>query len=143
MRKASIFCAVLLSITALQMDSANASPFTRRTNRVRVQALSVSSLIDTAAEFVEVRALTLCRKSCACVYTMFPLTSLQKGLDSLRGASVCEHLQTVLTPLANLGEITLSTSGPPEPDQSLLNRPDFWEMATVQHASGRIYHYIQ
>ena len=59
MRKASIFCAVLLlSTTALQMDSANASPFTRRTNRVRVQTLSASSLIDTATEFVEVRAFT-------------------------------------------------------------------------------------
>ena len=73
---------------------------------------------------------------------MFPLTSLQKGLESLGGASVCEHLGTVLTPLADLDKITLSTSGPPEPDQSLLNHPELWETATVQHASGRIYHYM-
>ena len=49
---------------------------------------------------------------------------------------MCDHLQTVLTPLTDLGKITLSTSGPPEDDQSLLNHPEFWEVATVQQATG-------
>ena len=51
--------------------------------------------------------------------------------------SVSDHLQTVLSPLGDLGKITLSTSGPPEPDQSLLNHPEFWEIATVQHDHGK------
>ena len=43
----------------------------------------------------------------------------------------------MLTSLGDLGKITLSTSGPPEPDQSLLNHPEFWDIATVQHAPGK------
>ena len=43
----------------------------------------------------------------------------------------------MLTSLGDLGKITLSTSGPPEPDHSLLNHPEFWDIATVQHAPGK------
>ena len=62
---------------------------------------------------------------------------IKDGLNSLQGVSVCDHLQTVLSSLGDLGKITLSTYGPPEPDQSLLNHPEFWDMATVQHAPGK------
>ena len=43
----------------------------------------------------------------------------------------------MLSNLGDLGKITLSTSGPPEPDHSLLNHPEFWEVATAQHASSK------
>ena len=43
----------------------------------------------------------------------------------------------MLSSLGDLDKITLSTSGPPEPGQSLLNHPEFWDMATVQHAPGK------
>ena len=51
--------------------------------------------------------------------------------------SICDHLQTLLTSLGNAGKLTLSTSGPPQPDQSLFNNPEFWKVASVQHASGK------
>ena len=62
-------------------------------------------------------------------------------MNTLNGSGVyiCDHLQTVLTPLADLGKITLSTSGPPEPDESLLNHPEFWDVDTVQPASGMLF----
>ena len=63
MGKANIFCAaLLLSVAALQMHSVNASPMEWQTNRVHVQALSASSLIDHAAEFLEVRACMRCAR---------------------------------------------------------------------------------
>ena len=58
-------------------------------------------------------------------------------MNYLHEASVCDHLQTVLSSLSDRGKITLSTSGPPEPDQSLLNHPEFWEVDTVQPSAGK------
>ena len=61
----------------------------------------------------------------------------QNGLNSLQEKSVCDHLQTVLGPLASNGELHLSTSGPPQVDKSLLNaNQDFWGTASVQRATG-------
>ncbi|CAI7990402.1 hypothetical protein GBAR_LOCUS477, partial [Geodia barretti] len=59
---------------------------------------------------------------------------LQEGLKSLQGKSVCEHLQTVLPRLSSGGKIHFSTSGPPTPDNSLLNNADFWGSASLQHS---------
>ena len=54
---------------------------------------------------------------------------------------MCDHLQRVLT-LAHAGQlITLSTAGPPNGVNSLLNNPEFWRVASVQHASGELYNY--
>ena len=76
-------------------------------------------------------------KTMFCFALPTPIITIKDGLNSLQGVSVCDHLQTVLSSLGDLGKITLSTSGPPEPDQSLLNHPEFWDMATVQHAPGK------
>ena len=67
---------------------------------------------------------------------MLEMLFLQSGLQGLK---VCDHLQTVFTALADHGKITLSTSGPPEHDQSLLNHPEFWDVVTVQQVSGIQY----
>ena len=57
----------------------------------------------------------------------------QAGVDSLKGKSLCDHLQVLLHELRDDGKITVSTSGPPEPDQSLLNNAEFWkDVASVQ-----------
>ena len=61
---------------------------------------------------------------------------MQDGLSNLKEISVCDHLQTLLTPLGDVGKLTLSTSGPPQPDRSLFNNPEFWKVASFQHASG-------
>ena len=65
---------------------------------------------------------------------------LQEGLKSLQGKSVCEHLQTVLPPLRSGGKIHFSTSGPPTPDNSLLNNADFWGSASLQHSQCKNHH---
>ena len=61
---------------------------------------------------------------------------IQDGVSNLKKKSVCDHLQSLLTPLGDVGKLTLSTSGPPQPDQSLFNNPDFWKVASLQQASG-------
>ena len=58
---------------------------------------------------------------------------------TLCGMSICDYLQTVLSNLGDLGKITLSTSGPPEPDHSLLKNLGFWEVTTAQYASSKSF----
>ena len=61
---------------------------------------------------------------------------------------MCDHLQTVLNPLAASGKLQLSTSGPLQADKSLLNADHiFWDTASVQQAAGILrslyfYYYV-
>ncbi|CAI8011125.1 hypothetical protein GBAR_LOCUS7239, partial [Geodia barretti] len=63
-------------------------------------------------------------------------TFVQNGLNSLSGTqTVCLHLRALLSQLQVAGTITLSTTGPPSPDNSLLQHPEFWgNVVTIQHA---------
>ena len=60
----------------------------------------------------------------------------------MKERSVCEHLQTVLSPLASSGKLDLSTSGPSTTGKSLLNANlDFWGTALAQQAAGELHDY--
>ena len=70
------------------------------------------------------------------IHCTFCFICTQDGLNSLQ-ESMCDHLQTVLNPLAASGKLQLSTSGPLQADKSLLNADhSFWDTASVQQDAG-------
>ncbi|CAI8031708.1 hypothetical protein GBAR_LOCUS17977, partial [Geodia barretti] len=100
-----VLIGLVLGSASLQLQSASAYRY-----RGRVRAQSSISLIPNVEQY------------------------FQEGLKSLQGKSVCEHLQTVLPRLSSGGKIHFSASGPPTPDNSLLNNADFWGSASLQHS---------
>lgn len=70
---------------------------------------------------------------------MIKNNNLQNGQrTNLQGKSACDHFQTLLTPLGNVGKLTLSTSGPPQHDQTLFSNNDFWSLESALHPDGEL-----
>ena len=65
---------------------------------------------------------------------------LQNGIQGLSGSqTVCVALGALLNQLSGAGTISLSTSGPPSPDNSLLQHPEFFgNLVLVQRAAGEL-----
>ena len=65
---------------------------------------------------------------------------LQNGIQGLSGSqTVCAALGALLNQLSGAGTISLSTSGPPSPDNSLLQHPEFFgNLVLVQRAAGEL-----
>lgn len=140
-----LLCSLFVGI--LQLQPANGSPHMCSDDLVRMQdqiLLSADALIHRLKVFVKVRSYILSTPEY--IRTSVDRANLehhnciilQEGLKDLRRPRGCDHLQKVLTPLRNVGKITLSTSGPPEPDQSLFNNPEFWNVTSVLHSSGEL-----
>ena len=60
------------------------------------------------------------------------LIMVQNGLESLKGKSVCDHLEVVLSQLYTGRMAKFTSSASPTPDKSLLNTAQFWGPTSLQ-----------